>query len=174
MLFRSIGYFGHLTDKWFDWELVLRAARTYPQYTFELAGHQNPDLRLPPNVRLLGLLGHRELAELSAGWALALIPFKNGALADAVDPIKVYEYLHLGLPVLTTYFPQCVGYPGVRVTESAAEFVAAIPAVAGSAVDARGWLAANTWERRVDAYSEMAERVVRKGREGLLTLLESR
>ncbi|MEV1171507.1 methyltransferase domain-containing protein [Nonomuraea sp. NPDC049784] len=172
-----IGYFGHLTDKWFDWDLLIRAAKTYPHYTFELAGHQNPDLRLPENVRLLGLLGHRELAELSAGWALALIPFKNGALADAVDPIKVYEYLHLGLPVLSTYFPQCVDYPGVRVTESAAEFVAAIPQLAGSALDVEGirsWLARNTWECRVDTYSELAERVVRKGREGLLTLLECR
>jgi SAM-dependent methyltransferase/glycosyltransferase involved in cell wall biosynthesis len=172
-----IGYFGHLTDKWFDWDLVIRAAKTYPHYTFELAGHQNPDLRLPENVRLLGLLGHRELAELSAGWALALIPFKNGALADAVDPIKVYEYLHLGLPVLTTYFPQCADYPGVRVTESAAEFVAAIPELMDSSLDVdevRSWLAHNTWECRVDAYSEMAEQVVRKGREGLLTLLECR
>ncbi|MFC4123055.1 methyltransferase domain-containing protein [Nonomuraea zeae] len=172
-----IGYFGHLTDKWFDWDLVIRAAKTYPHYIFELAGHQNPDLRLPENVHLLGLLGHRELAELSAGWALALIPFKNGALADAVDPIKVYEYLHLGLPVLTTYFPQCADYPGVRVTESAAEFVAAIPELMDSALDVdevRSWLARNTWECRVDAYSEMAEQVVRKGREGLLTLLECR
>ncbi|MEV4116937.1 methyltransferase domain-containing protein [Nonomuraea sp. NPDC049695] len=172
-----IGYFGHLTDKWFDWDLVIRAARTYPHYTFELAGHQNPDLKLPENVRLLGLLGHRELAELSAEWALALIPFKNGPLADAVDPIKVYEYLHLGLPVLSTYFPQCVDYPGVRVTESAAEFVTAIPQVAGSAPDTEeigSWLASNTWECRVEAYSELAEQVVRKGREDLLTLLECR
>lgn len=173
----TIGYFGHLTDKWFDWDLLIRAARAHPERTFELAGHQNPDLKLPPNVRLLGLLEHRELAEHSAGWALALIPFKNGALADAVDPIKVYEYLHLGLPVLTTYFPQCADYPGVRVTESAAEFVAAIPEVAGSALDLAqvgAWLAGNTWECRVEAYSEMAERVLRKGREGLLTLLECR
>ncbi|MEV0618816.1 methyltransferase domain-containing protein [Nonomuraea sp. NPDC050404] len=173
----TIGYFGHLTDKWFDWDLLIRAARTHPQLTFELAGHQNPaDLKLPDNVRLLGLLGHRELAELSTGWALALIPFKNGALADAVDPIKVYEYLHLGLPVLTTYFPQCAGYPGVRVTESAAEFVAAIPDVAGSVLgpDVREWLADNTWQCRVEAYSEMAERISRKGREGLMTLLECR
>jgi len=173
----TIGYFGHLTDKWFDWNLLIRAANAHPHFTFELAGHQNPELRLPANVRLLGLLGHQELAELSAGWALALIPFKNGALADAVDPIKVYEYLHLGLPVLTTYFPQCVDYPGVRVTESAAEFVAAIPRLAGSVLDAgevASWLAVNTWERRVDAYSELAEQVARKGRAGLLTLLESR
>ncbi|MGR6917755.1 methyltransferase domain-containing protein [[Actinomadura] parvosata] len=173
----TIGYFGHLTDKWFDWDLVLRAARTYPHYTFELAGHQNPDLKLPDNVHLLGLLGHRELAELSTGWAAALIPFKNGALADAVDPIKVYEYLHLGLPVLTTYFPQCADYPGVRVTESAAEFIAALPEVAGTEPDLgriRSWLSDNTWERRVEAYSELAERVQRKGRDGLLTLLECR
>ncbi|MGW4801139.1 hypothetical protein ACWEPC_52835, partial [Nonomuraea sp. NPDC004297] len=62
-------------------------------------------------------------------------------------------------------------------TESAAEFVAAVPEVAGSAPDPgeiRAWLARNTWECRVEAYTELSERVLRKGRDGLLTLLECR
>jgi glycosyltransferase involved in cell wall biosynthesis/SAM-dependent methyltransferase len=169
-----IGYFGHLTDKWLDWPLVIAAAKRYPEYAFELAGHQQPKLELPFNVRLLGLLGHGELAERSRTWSVALIPFKNGPLADAVDPIKIYEYLHLGLPVLTTYFPQCRDYPGTTITEGREEFLERLAQVVGTEPPEREtgeWLALNTWERRVDTYSELAAHVRQRGRHGVMALL---
>lgn len=170
-----IGYFGHLTDKWFDWPLIIAAARRYPDYKFELAGHQGPKLQLPTNIELLGLTSHDELAERSRSWSLALIPFKNGPLADAVDPIKIYEYLHLGLPVLATYFPQCREYPGTTITESRDEFLERLPRLVNSKLDddlLREWLDANTWERRVDAYSQLADGIRHKGRRNIMALLE--
>ncbi|GAA0978053.1 hypothetical protein GCM10009555_040320 [Acrocarpospora macrocephala] len=170
-----IGYFGHLTDKWFDWQLIIDTAERYPDYVLELAGHQEPKLNLPANVRLLGMVGHQELAERSLTWGLAVIPFKNGPLADAVDPIKVYEYLHLGLPVLATYFPQCRDYPGVTVTESAEEFLALVPRLLGTEPDTERiarWLQDNTWERRVETYSRLSHHTEAKGRTGLMALLD--
>jgi glycosyltransferase involved in cell wall biosynthesis len=169
-----IGYFGHLTDKWFDWPLVIAAAKRYPDYQFELAGHQAPELDLPPNVVLLGLLGHRELAERSRTWSGAVIPFKNGPLADAVDPIKVYEYLHLRLPVLATYFPQCRDYPGTTITESRDEFLDRLPELIGAKLvddEISTWLADNTWERRVETYSALSDEVRRTGRREIAALL---
>lgn len=159
----AVGYFGHLTPKWFDWDLVLRAARQHPDWRFELAGHQAPDdLSLPANVTLLGLLGHAELADLSRGWSFAIIPFKVSALGEAVDPIKVYEYLHLGLPVLSSYMPQMREYPGTFVSESREDFLALLPAMTEQDLDhatVRSWLEANTWEVRVKRYGELADRV---------------
>jgi glycosyltransferase involved in cell wall biosynthesis len=170
-----IGYFGHLTDKWFDWDLVLAAAKEYPTWRFELAGHQAPEgLQLPENVVLLGLLGHAELANLSRNWSAALIPFKVSALGEAVDPIKVYEYLHLGLPTLSSYMPQMRDYPGVTITESAAEFVAELPRIAASRLDettVRQWLSHNRWPDRVDRYSELAQEVLAQPRSGFWPLL---
>jgi glycosyltransferase involved in cell wall biosynthesis len=169
-----VGYFGHLTDAWFDWALVTEAAERLPDYTFELAGHQQPDVELPPNVKLLGLLGHGELAHLSRSWSLALVPFKNGPLADAVDPIKVYEYLHLGLPVLATYLPQCRDYPGTTITESREEFLDLLPELAHRELPAdtvNEWLAVNTWQQRVDTYSALAAGVRAGGRAGVAALL---
>jgi glycosyltransferase involved in cell wall biosynthesis len=170
-----VGYFGHLTDKWFDWPLVIEAARRYPDYKFELAGHQEPNLDLPPNVQLLGLLSHRALAEKSRRWGVAIIPFKNSPLADAVDPIKIYEYLHLGLPVLTTYLPQCRLYPGTTVTEGPEEFFTCLATIMDTkppeAVE--DWLARNTWECRVDAYSNLAAESQQHGRNGVMALLDA-
>lgn len=152
-----VGYFGHLTEKWFDWDLVLGCARRYPDLEFELAGHQAPPLLWHPrNVTLLGLLSHDEIAEASSRWAAGIIPFRIGPLSDSVDPIKVYEYLHLGLPTLATYLPQLLSYPGVVVAESAEAFIEAIPRIVEQGLtgsqDEEEWLVANTWEQRVGAY----------------------
>jgi glycosyltransferase involved in cell wall biosynthesis len=166
-----IGYFGHLTDKWLDWPLVIAAARRYPEYRFELAGHQAPKLDLPSNVELVGLLGHQEIAERSRTWSVAVIPFKNGPLADAVDPIKIYEYLHLGLPVLTTYLPQCRDYPGTVVTEGRDEFMDQLPQLIGTSLapaPVAEWLRTKTWECRVDAYRDLVDQVRRPGAMALL------
>jgi glycosyltransferase involved in cell wall biosynthesis len=170
-----IGYFGHLTEKWFDWPLMIATAQRYPAYRFELAGHQNPaDLKLPSNIELLGLVGHADLAERSRSWSVALIPFKNGPLADAVDPIKIYEYLHLRVPVLATYFPQCRDYPGTTITEGREEFIERLGELVGTELrddEVAAWLAQNTWEQRVDQYSAFAEDVRRQGRDKLATVV---
>jgi glycosyltransferase involved in cell wall biosynthesis len=171
-----IGYFGHLTEAWFDWDLMIEAAERFPDLTFELAGHQQPFLDLPPNIKLLGLVGHNELAHVSRAWSLALIPFRNGPLADAVDPIKIYEYLHLGLPVLASYLPQCREYPGTTITESREEFLERLPELVGAeppadAVD--GWLAVNTWQDRVGVYRTLTAEVRAGGRTGVSALLGS-
>jgi glycosyltransferase involved in cell wall biosynthesis len=169
----TIGYFGHLTDRWFDWALVIEAARRYPTFTFELAGHQQPKLELPANIRLLGLLSHVELADRSTTWSVAIIPFKNGPLADAVDPIKIYEYLHLGLPVLATYFPQCRAYPGTTITEGREEFLENLPRLVGVTIpreEVDSWLSQNTWDRRVDTYSRLAAEARSQSRSGIANL----
>ena len=161
-----VGYFGHLTEKWFDWDLVIRAARAHPDWQFELAGHQEPaDLKLPENVSLLGLLGHAELASLSRRWSFAIIPFKVSALGEAVDPIKVYEYLHLGLPVLSSYMPQMRNYPATVISESSEDFLALLPTMVDVSLDpetVRPWLEVNRWEDRIERYSQLAERARRR------------
>ena len=165
-----VGYFGHLTPKWFDWDLLVQAARAHPDWVFELAGHQHPeDVSLPENVRLLGLLGHSELAELSARWSFAVIPFKVSALAEAVDPIKAYEYLHLGLPVLSSYMPQMRDYPSTVIAESRHDFLALLPTMPTRGLDPAvvvPWLRANTWESRVESYDQLAADFLASSRAG--------
>ena len=168
-----IGYFGQLTDKWFDWNLIIQVARSLPEVMFELAGHQAPQLELPGNVSIMGLLDHQELARAAARWAGAVIPFKTGPLADAVDPIKVYEYLHLRLPTVASYMPQVVGYPGVTVAESPEDFIVAVARLVARPVplgnEVESWLSENTWESRVAQY-RTSWRNAGGGRIGRLTI----
>ena len=72
----KVGYVGHLTPAWFDWNKVNRLAERMPEVTFEIIGHGLPDhLKLPENVRFLGHKTHDELLDIVPDWQVALIPF---------------------------------------------------------------------------------------------------
>jgi glycosyltransferase involved in cell wall biosynthesis len=147
-----VGYFGHLTDRWFDYPSLVEIARRRPEYLFEIVGDGAPNgLDLPPNVVLLGPKRHSEIGHLAARWRVGIIPFRVGKLADAVDPIKIYEYLALGLPVVSFRMPQIADYPYTTTVESPEAFAAALDRAISTRVDparTRSFLEASTWTAR--------------------------
>lgn len=159
-----IGYFGHLTQRWFDWAALAEVAAARPNWRFEIIGHQAPeDPGCPGNVVLLGPKKHAEICEYAARWHAAIIPFKVGVLADAVDPIKIYEYFGLGLPVVSFRMPQIAGYPYTETVESPAAFAEALDRAVASPPDPAvlsDFLSHNTWRNRVDQLLDAADEVM--------------
>lgn len=100
----TVGYFGYLAGAWFDWELIVQTAYRNPDWHFYLIGYggSSEELELPENVHLLGKVPRHELASYAANWDVAIVPFKPEKLAAGADPIKSYEYLAMGLPVVLT------------------------------------------------------------------------
>jgi polysaccharide pyruvyl transferase CsaB len=153
----TVGYFGYLAGAWFDWELVAAAAARRPGWRFYLVGYGGePDgVPLPPNLRLLGKQPQADLAAFAANWDVAIVPFKADRLASGADPIKTYEYLAMGLPVVTTgVYPPPGGEAFVRRVEGVEAFVAALAAAAGDRGDTaarRAFAASCTWDSRLDA-----------------------
>lgn len=149
-----VGYFGHLTAKWFDWPGLARVAGLRPEWRFEIIGHQAPEnTGTPDNVVLLGPKTHPEICEIAAKWRVGIIPFKISVLADAVDPIKIYEYFGLGLPVVSFRMPQIDTYPETETVSSVDAFAEALDRAVARTVDARSlqsFLDRNTWAHRVD------------------------
>ncbi len=152
---KVVGYFGHLTAAWFDWDSLIWTARRMPAFRFEIIGHSMPGgIRLPSNVSYLGPKNHDEVRRIARSWKAAMIPFKPSPLADAVDPIKVYEYLALGLPVVSFRMPQIHDYPGVFIAASREEFRLALQRAAEARLDldeVDDFLSRNRWEDRVRA-----------------------
>lgn len=111
-----LGYFGHLTDAWFNWPLIIKTAKENPNLVFEIIGYGEPEwvqneCAKLQNIKLIGKVQPEKLYEYASRWKVGIIPFKNGALAEAVDPIKVYEYLYFGFPVVTTGIKHIERYP---------------------------------------------------------------
>ena len=57
------------------------------------------------NVTLLGARPYTDLPAYLAAMDVALIPFKQDRVTYHADPIKAYEYLAAGVPVVATEMP---------------------------------------------------------------------
>jgi polysaccharide pyruvyl transferase CsaB len=154
----TVGYFGYLAGAWFDWELIAEAARRRPAWRFYLIGYGGSpeEVRLPGTVELLGKQPQPHLAAFAANWDVATIPFKPDRLAAGADPIKTYEYLAMGLPVVATgVYPPAGGEAFVTRAEGVEEFLRAIEAAAqGGEEEAearRAFAASCTWEHRLES-----------------------
>ena len=101
----DIGYFGHLTDSWFDWDTVIETAERNKDFIFHFIGYGETEevrhrISKYNNIILYGEVQPSELCKYAKDWDVAIIPFIKNPLSKAVDPIKIYEYLFLGLPVV--------------------------------------------------------------------------
>lgn len=160
----TIGYFGYLAGAWFDWQLLSQAARSRPDWRFYLIGYggEPEGISLPGNIILLGKKPRSELASYAANWDVAIIPFKAERLAAGADPIKTYEYLAMGLPVVVTgVYPPEGGEPFVQRAISVEGFVSAIEQASNeesNQVNLRKAFAEScTWRHRVDAFFTLLE-----------------
>lgn len=153
------GYFGHLTGSWFDWERLIEIAKLRPAIKFEIIGHSEPqELELPANIELLGPKNHTEINDIASYWKVGIIPFKVGKLSDAVDPIKIYEYFALGLPVVSFRMPQIMEYPYTLTVESTQEFADALDEYIKKPPMRQilnKWLLENKWEHRAEEYRSL-------------------
>jgi glycosyltransferase involved in cell wall biosynthesis len=86
---------------------------------------------------------------------VAIIPFRLNPITMATSPLKLYEYLAGGRPVITTALPECAAHPEVDVVATAEEFAAALDVARSKGRDPevrarlRAVAAANSWTQRV-------------------------
>lgn len=151
----NLGYFGHLTKEWFDWNLVLAVANKYPDVFIHVIGYGFPEgLQLPDNVKYYGKLLPSQLSGYTKNWDVCLIPFQDIELSKSVNPIKVYEYLYLGKPVVVTGIPGLDKFPYVYFSANDVDsFMKAVHKAMDNKVDyekVSNFLKKNRWEDRAE------------------------
>ena len=108
-----IGYYGAISD-WFDMEIVAYCARQRPEWNFVLIGATfGGEIELVKdlvNVHLLGEKTYKDLPGYLAYFDVCTIPFKIIPLTLATNPVKFYEYLSSGKPVVSIDLPELVPY----------------------------------------------------------------
>jgi len=124
-------------------------------------------LRALPNVHLLGGKALAELPAYLKALDVALIPYKLNELSRNIFPLKLFEYLAGGVPVVSAALPELAPYAGMialaaRAQDYPALISRALADLAGpgaaAARDERSRLAAaNTWDHRVEVISDLVE-----------------
>lgn len=153
-----IGYYGAMA-KWFDYDLLEYAARQMSEAEFVLLG---PDydgtikrLASLPNIHYLGLKDYQGLKHYLHAFDVAIIPFRINEITRATSPVKLFEYMAGGKPIVSTALNEAYHYQSVLIGENPRAFVAKLKEALDKAKDPeyiallRQEMAENTWEQRV-------------------------
>lgn len=161
-----VGFFGGLDDYVVDLELLAHVARELPQATLLLVGDATcpiDELTAMDNVRWLGFRPYEEIPSYGATFDVALMPWLRNEWIEHANPIKLKEYLALGLPIVSTDFPEVRHYSDVvAVASDPDEFVELIrSALDGAAVGTPGQrrdrVAGASWDRRAEQLRALGE-----------------
>ena len=124
-----IGFVGALAY-WIDFDLIEYLADNRPHWQFVLIGPKHTDVRRlesHANIHLLGRVPYASLPKYMAGIDVFINPYKQDDIAASCSPLKVFEYLAAGKPVVSVPMPEVARFaPHVRIAGDYRQFLLAI------------------------------------------------
>lgn len=119
-------YYGALA-KWFDYDIIKRVAATgkYSVVLFGIKydGSFDENLNGEENIYFLGSRDYRVLKNYAAKCDILTIPFKINNITRATSPVKIFEYMALKKPIVTTDMNECRKYKSVLIAQNAEDFI---------------------------------------------------
>lgn len=102
-----IGYVG-VVATWVDLQLIDRVAAEFPNCSVVVVGplYNVSDVPQRSNLHWLGFKAYEELASYTQQFNVGIIPFIQSNMTESVNPIKMWEYIASGLPVVSTAIPE--------------------------------------------------------------------
>ncbi|MGI6428362.1 MAG: glycosyltransferase [Syntrophomonadaceae bacterium] len=121
-----IGYTGVIAS-WLDLELIDRLAQEFSDCSIVMVGplYNISDVPRRPNIHYLGFKPYEQLAAYEQAFDVGIVPFKLSSMVESVNPIKMWEYMAAGLPIVTTNIPEAAKYPeAIMCSQDEAAFLA--------------------------------------------------
>ncbi len=122
-----VGYYGALAS-WFDYKLVKETARRRKDLIFVLIGKlyddsfQKAGLTKYENIIYLGEVPYGQLPVYAERFDICTIPFVVNELTNATSPLKLFEYMALAKPIITTGMHECKKYKSVLIADGCEEY----------------------------------------------------
>jgi glycosyltransferase involved in cell wall biosynthesis len=165
-----IGFVGAISDQKLDLALLRRLATSHPEWSIALIGKigegdpwTNIDaLRDLKNLHLLGPKPYETLPAYLKGFDVAILPAAMNDYTRSMFPMKFFEYLAAGCPVVSTALPALRAFADVAyLAATHADFVVGVEkALRGNAPALATRLAVareHTYERRTARMMDLLE-----------------
>jgi glycosyltransferase involved in cell wall biosynthesis len=161
-----LGHTGTLHPDRTDVELILSLARQFRFGTIALVGPLcvgsffEEKFAGEPNIVMTGPMPYQELPRIMSVFDLCFVPQKVNDFTESQNPLKLFEYLASGLPIVSTPISGFRDYSElVHLAQTPQEFVAAAEAALNEdrnlAEKRRAAVTDHSWDARVDAIFEV-------------------
>jgi teichuronic acid biosynthesis glycosyltransferase TuaH len=165
-----IGYVGTIHPDRLDVPLLLNVAALMSEATFILVGPDyltqtdRDQIIKRSNIKLIGPVPFEQVPAWMQAFDVTMTPHRVTPFTESLNPIKLWEYLAVGRPIVSTNVAGFRDFPQwVRIASTAHEFVTAIkaslaedPAISDGR---RAEAAKNSWTMRVDQIETILHRV---------------
>ncbi|EJT6171354.1 glycosyltransferase [Clostridium perfringens] len=161
-----IGYYGALA-KWFDYKLIEELAKEREDYEIVLIGmdydgsYDQSNLKDYSNISYLGMIDYKDLINYSRYFDVCIVPFIKNDITDSTSPLKIFEYMALEKPIVTTDINECKNYESCLISKDYDEFIRNIDKALKLEVDNKEYFnilrreaEENTWDNRAELIKE--------------------
>ena len=158
-----IGYIGTIQSR-LDFDLMEKVVALNPDKEFIFVGPIWKDASVEKmsqfkNVIFTGRIAYDEIYQYLADFSVAIIPHKKTAFTNSMNPMKMYEYLVAGLPIVSTYSIDG-GEKFLSVADTASDFSYAIARALNENTDElkkerRAFANLHSWKSRTDEMMEI-------------------
>lgn len=156
-------YYGAMA-KWFDYE-ILKALNATDRYNIVLFGikydtsYDSNDVESLENVHFFGSRDYHILKYYAREADVLMIPFVINDITEATNPVKLFEYMALHKPIVTTDMPECRKYESVLIAKDSKDFVHKIEESVELQGD-DGYMSLLDREARENDWSHKAETII--------------
>lgn len=124
-----VGYYGAIAQ-WFDFDLLMYCAKKLPHWNFLIVGeiyssvsHNVKELKKLSNIVVWDRVGYDKLPYLLSNLDSTIIPFKLNDITHATSPVKLYEYMAGGKPVISTNMHEVAKIKNILIGYTPNDFV---------------------------------------------------
>ena len=162
---KNMMYIG-VISKWFDFETMCRALDSDKNLHLVLIGPS--DTLIPKHDRIiqLGTIKRDYIFNFMQYANVLVMPFKVNELIKSVNPVKLYEYIYTGKPVIASRYGETEYFlPYVKLYENSDEFIRLLTEIEDKSLDAEyknkciNFLSNNTWDIRARVISEYLKNI---------------
>ena len=130
-----IGFIGAISGYKIDFQLIRQIAQTHPDWSVVLIGDigegdpwtDSSVIKGVSNIHLLGPRPYNSLPAYLKGFDVALLPNNVNEYTDSMFPMKFFEYLAAGKPVVSVNLKALIDFSEVAsIVDSTDEFISAI------------------------------------------------
>ncbi len=126
-----VGFIGGV-QYWIDFDLIAHAAQAHPDWSFAFVGPVEPLARVDKvrglsNVHFLGRQPYAQVPAYVAGFDVCVNPYILDDVAEKCDPLKLYDYLASGKPIVSVDMPAARRFANLMpLTRTPGEFTRAL------------------------------------------------